>query len=183
MLEYISVFKGLGPQLGLSALNLVLITFSVWLSWKTNKFQRRTAVRESIEQLDNYMLNNRNILMTSLKDFSYGLRSQKTIIALQIGNIHHSISGNFQTPDKKMINLCEENYEKIPCLEKVKYDVDLQEIEATLSTTDSVECIEAIKIIRELVKEDFLHKNMEESGKEYERDTSGLFYRSVEGSL
>lgn len=172
----------ISPQIALTGINTLLILITIWFSWNTTVFQKRTAVREALEQLDNFMLDGRNIAMPSLKEFRYGLITREVTLALQIGNIHN-VAGNYQTPDNSCLNLKEENYQNIPNYESIVYDEGLQEVNLKLSTVNSVECVEACKMAMELMHEDFMHNKMEGSSNEYERDVDRLFYRTKQGDF
>lgn len=173
----------ISPQIALTGVNTLLILVTIWFSWNTTVFQKRTAVREAIEQLDNFMLDGRHSVMPSLKEFKYGLITREVTLTLQIGNLHHSVAGNYQTPDESCLNLKEDNYQDIPNYKQVVYDEGLQEVNLKLSTVNSVECVQACKMAMELVREDFMHNKMEGSSHEYERDVDRIFYRTKQGDI
>lgn len=130
----------------LQVLSLVIISATAVLSWRTERFQRQTAIREALEDLPFYRFDSgaKMVAQPRLYDFSwYPLVSKnpfETETTVAIKFLHRDTAKNdaASTPDSIKYDYKKEHFEELEDVKTTGYDSDKQEIELKIDSTNPV---------------------------------------------
>jgi hypothetical protein len=147
----------------LQVLSLVIISATAVLSWRTERFQRQTAVREALENLPFYKFDTsaRNVAQARLSQFSwYPLISRnplktETTVAIKFLNRATAKNNASSTPDSIDYHYEEEHFEDIQSIKSTEYDSNRKEIDLKLDSTDSVEVRNSVEDALEKIRENY----------------------------